>query len=305
MPIVWQLSATHFKTNTLIHGVIVKDGAIIFNSDLGSFRNFYRLLRSYFVSLFSKKEIIIEADGRQIKTKTDKNGEFSLNVDFLVRERVDIGIANENGPHLNLIQQFPVIFPERSGPYEVISDIDDTIMASYTADFIKRVTTVAFKSPQKRRSIDYTYHLFQALEKQDSRVFYVSKSESNLYSMISTFLDHHNFPRGDIFLTPYLKFNQRFHSKKGKSYKEETVSFIIKNSGKQFILVGDDSQIDMDTYATIVKKFPGRVFRIYIRQTKSFRSKHQLQKWQELKATGVPVIYFNKNDVFDENSLTT
>jgi phosphatidate phosphatase APP1 len=211
--------------------------------------------------------------------------------------------TNEYQQPLEFVQHYPVIFSDTSGPYDVISDIDDTIMVSYTADFLKRITTVAFNSAQRRRTISYTYHLFKALEKQDSRMFYVSKSESNLFGMISTFLIYHKLPKGDIFLTPYLKFNQLFSSKKGKSYKEETISFIIKNSSKKFILVGDDSQKDMNAYTTVAMGFPDRIYKIYIRQTKRLRSKRQLEKWQELKSTGANIIYFNKNDVFDEISL--
>jgi len=163
MPLVWQLSATHFSTKTLLHGVIVKDIPITYHSDLGSFKNLAKLLRSYFVRLFSNEEIIIEPDGKQITSKTDRNGEFSLNVDFLVRERVEIN-TNKNQPPFKLIQQYPVIFSERSGPYGVISDIDDTIMVSYTSDVFKRISTDSFNSPQKRSFIDYTYHLLRRVK---------------------------------------------------------------------------------------------------------------------------------------------
>jgi len=190
---------------------------------------------------------------------------------------------------------------ETAGTYDVISDIDDTIMVSYTADFYKRISTVAFNNPKRRKSILYTYQLLKTLEEQGSRMFYVSKSESNLFGMISSFISHHNFPKGDIFLTPYLRFNQLFRSKDTR-YKEDTINFIITNSSKNFILIGDDSQMDMDAYAHTVSKFPDRIFRIYIRQTKKNRSRVQLQKWQDLKATGVNVTYFDKSDVFDKNS---
>ena len=292
MPLVWQLSATHFSTKTLLHGVIVKDIPITFHSNSGGLKNLIKLLRSYFVRLFRNKEIIIEADQRKIKTTTDSNGEFWHVVDFLVMDKVLIYTDEKQEP-LKMVQHYPVIFSENKGPYEVISDIDDTIMVSYTADFIKRITTVAFKSPQKRRTIDYSSKLLWDLEKQDSRMFYVSKSESNLFGMISTFLLHNQLPKGDIFLTPYLKFNQLFISKKSKSFKEETISFIIKNSSKKIILIGDDSQKDMDAYTNMVRKFPDRIFRIYIRQTKTLRSKRQLKNWEDLTATGADITYFN------------
>ena len=292
MPLIWQLSATHFGTKTLLHGVLVKGMPPLYTRQLGSIKNLFQLLGSYFVTLFDNEEIIIEANGKRIKATTDKNGAFSLELDFIVHDNVLIYTEGSNH-QLDSVQQYPVIFPELEGPYEVISDIDDTVMVSYTADFFKRITTVAFKSPFKRKTISFTQDLFRALEKQKSRIFYVSKSESNLFGMISKFLDYHQLAKGDVFLTPYLKFSQLFSNKKGISLKEDRISFIISNSSKKIILVGDDSQKDMEVYANMVPEFPDRISKIYIRQTKISRSKRQLKNWEDLKATGVDIVYFN------------
>jgi phosphatidate phosphatase APP1 len=302
MPLIWQLSAAHFGTKTLLHGVLAQDMPPLFSTESSSIKNLLNLLKSYFITLFSHAEIIIEVNGRKIKSKTDKHGEFLVELDFLVNEHIKI--YTKDGDHrIKAVQEYPVIFPELAGEYEVVSDIDDTIMVSYTADFFKRIITVALKGPYKRRTIDFTQHLFKALEKQQSRIFYISKSESNLFGMINTFLKYHQLPKGDIFLTPYLKFTQLFSQKKGKAYKEDRISFIIENSSKKIILIGDDSQKDMEAYATMFTKFPKRIFKIFIRQTKSSRSQNQIQKWQALKATGANIVYFNKKDCFDKNSL--
>ncbi len=302
MPLIWQLSASHFNTKTLLRGVLVKDLPPLYKTDAGSIKNLFRLLRSYFVTLYKYEEIIIEVDGRKIKTITDGNGAFSLELDFLVDDNVSI-YTKDDKRRFEAVQQYPVIFPESVGPYEVVSDIDDTIMVSYSADFFKRINTVAFMGPFKRHTIDFTQHLFKTFEEQKFRIFYVSKSESNLFGMISSFLNYRHLPKGDIFLTPYLKFSQLFSQKKGKTYKEERISYIIENSTKKIILIGDDSQKDMDAYAAMFNEFPERIIKIYIRQTKSSRSKSQLEKWQELKSTGVNITYFTNSDVFDEKSL--
>ncbi len=302
MPLIWQLSATHFNTKTLLHGVLVKDKPPLYMTNSGSIKNLFSLLRSYFVTLFNNEEIIIEVDGRKINATTDEHGSFSLELDFLVEDSISIYSKGDKN-QFEAVQQYPVIFPESAGPYEVVSDIDDTIMVSYSADFFKRITTVAFTSPIKRNTIDYTHNLFKALQYEKSRIFYVSKSESNLFGMISSFLNHHELPKGDIFLTPYLSFAQLFRQKKGKSYKEERISYIIANSSKNIILVGDDSQKDMEVYATIFNKFPERILNIYIRQTKSSRSESQLKKWQELISIGANITYFKNKDVFDNKSL--
>jgi phosphatidate phosphatase APP1 len=261
-----------------------------------------KLLKSYFVRPNGEEHLVIDTCGKQIKTKTDQNGTFNINVDCLVNDAINIYKAGTSAP-CTILQDYPIIFKETSGNFEIISDIDDTIMVSHSADFFKRVSTVMFRNPYRRKTISFTRNLFDELRKLDCRFFYVSKSESNLLSIISIFISYNKFPKGNLYLTPYLMFSQLMTNKKNKKFKEETISSIIDESSKSFILVGDDSQQDMDTYFNVVTKYPNRIFRIFIRQTKKHRSNIQKKKWEKLKTAGVGATYFNQDDVFDKNFL--
>lgn len=301
MPLIWQLSATHFGNKTLLRGVLVRNMPPLYSGQTGSIKNLFQLLGSYFVPLFSNEEIKIEVHGKRIKSKTDEDGAFSLELDFLVNDTILI-YTEESEYMLESVQQHPIIFPELNGLYEVISDIDDTIIVSYSSNFFKRISTVAFKGPHRRTAIDYTKQLFKFLSTKESRVFYISKSESNLLGMIVSFLSTNQLPKGDIFLTPYLKFRQLFITKKGEKYKEDWIGYIVKKSNKKIILIGDDGQKDMQVYLKVAQEFPNRIFKIYIRKTNSTQSNHQLKQWGNLKATGIDVIYFDRNDAFNHLS---
>jgi phosphatidate phosphatase APP1 len=210
-----------------------------------------------------------------------------------------INISDSVNP-LKILQVYPIVFQNTRSPFDVISDIDDTIVVSYTADFFKRIGTLALTAPNKRKTIDFTKKLFQEFEKQDARVFYVSKSESNLFGMISSFIEYNKLPKGQLFLTPYLKFSQLLNPKKKRNFKINHIRFIMENSiTNSFVLLGDDSQRDMEIYLEIARKFPERILKIYIRQTKKKILLYQKRMWEKLKSTGIPAKYFNADSDVD------
>ena len=302
IPVVWQISALHLNKRTLLSGVLLKGIPFAYDKQLSNFRNLLKVIKSYFIAAYANKEISITSNGKTINTSTDKNGGFSVVVDSLHNGELNVNIAGHEKP-LKILQSYPIIFQNTESPFDVISDIDDTIIVSYTADFFKRIGTIAFTSPQKRKTIDFTQKLFEEFKKQDARVFYISKSERNLFAMLTSFIEHNNLPKGNLILTPYLKFSQLFHPKKGRDYKLKNIRFIIENSGnKAFVLIGDDSQRDMEIYTDIANEFPKRVLKIYIRQTKRKILPYQRRMWESLKSTAVPVVYFKADTNFKEQN---
>lgn len=292
MPVIWQISAIQLNKKTWISGVILKSTPFSYNRKISNFRNLLKVVKSYFIGVYANKEISVTANDKIIYTNTDKYGGFSVVINKLYKGEPEIKIAGSDKP-LKILQNYPIVFQNTKSPFDVISDIDDTIIVSYTANFFKRIGTLAFISPQNRKTIGFTQTRLEEYKKHDVRVFYVSKSESNLFAMITSFIEHNNLPKGKLILTPYLKILQLFHPKKDRDYKVKNIRFLIENSGtKDFVLIGDDSQRDMEIYTVIAKEFPKRIIKIYIRQTKLkilLLKKNMLEK---LKSTGVPVQYF-------------
>jgi len=105
-------------------------------------------------------------------------------------------------------------------------------------------------------------------------------------------------------LTPFLNIRQLFHPKKGKDYKLNNLRLIIDHlPGKKFILLGDDTQRDMDVYSQINREYPDRIRKIYIRQTTLKPNIKQIEKWNTLQSTGADAIYFKDTDEIGEEVI--
>ena len=298
-PFVWQLSVLELVDKTLISGVVVFSLPFAHDRKTGYFKNFIRSISSYFIKAYAVKVISIKFNGRSITTQTNSRGSFRVVIDEeVVNESVKINTSS--GKDIEIVQAYPIVFKKASGKIDVISDVDDTIVVSYTKNVLKRIGSILFTPPRKRKPIGFTQSLFNCFEKKKARVHYISKSESNLFAMLTSIIQHNQLPLGNLILTPYLKFAQLFNSKKGRDYKLNHITFILNHTqDKKYILIGDDSQKDMEVYATIVERFPERVLKVYIRQTKSRVKTYQKMMLDNLKATGIDYVYFNDDTALD------
>jgi len=297
--LVWQLSVLELDGKTLVTGVIVRSLPFAFDKQASYFKNFIRSLSSYFLKLYTFKEILVELNTNKKKVKTDAKGGFRIIFEQALKSD-KISIRTSQDKPIDIVQSYPVFFKETAGDIDIISDVDDTIIASYTKSILKRIGSILFTPPEKRKPIGYTQQLFDVFAQKNSRVQYISKSESNLFAMLSTIIQHHNLPKGNLILTPYLKFRQLFDSKKGRDYKLNQINFILENTGeKKYVLIGDDTQKDMEVYTKIVEEFPGRILKVYIRQTKFGVKPYQNLMLENLKATGIDYVYFDDNTALD------
>ncbi len=120
-----------------------------------------------------------------------------------------------------------------------------------------------------------------------------------MFPTISNFILHYKLPKGKLFLTPYLSFWQLIKSKKDKDFKFKVISSIIKDSQNQkFVLIGDDSQRDMEIYTKIAHLFGSNIEHIYIRQTGKKVDRQQRQNWKTLQGTGIDAYYFKSDEIF-------
>lgn len=298
MPVLWKISIINLDNKSLVDGVVLKKSPFTYSGRISSLKNLFKVISSYFIPRFSHKKIQVVVGDFRIETSTDENGSFHE----LIDQRLSGGVKvySDTEP-LEIIQDYPIIFDTTAGEFDVISDIDDTIMVSHTADAMKRIGTLAFKGPRRREAIPFTQKLFEVFTGQNARIIYVSKSEGNLFNMIASIIKHHHLPQGALILTPYLKLSQLFTYDKGRDYKLIHIRLIVENSaGKKFVLLGDDSQRDMQVYAQIASAYPDRILRIYIRQTRAIKHKKHRDTWEKIKSTGVSARYFKSDDKVDD-----
>ncbi|WP_127846400.1 phosphatase domain-containing protein [Psychroflexus aestuariivivens] len=298
MAFLWHLSIIQLDQKTLVTGTVLKNKTSIIQKPKSIFGNSLKVLKSYWKKPYSDRSIYLKSDEKSLSLKTDSKGYFFKVFDAFQSTNFDF--YDENGNILEPTQSHPFVFKNKSGLIEIISDIDDTVIHSHTASALKRIYTILFKRPNKRKKVLYISALLDFFEKKDFRIFYLSKSESNLFGLITSIFRFNDVPEGPLLLTPYLKFKMLFKPSKGE-HKLKFLRALISNlPQKRFILIGDDTQKDMDIYKQIVNEFEDRIIKVYIRQTGFNVDEIQQSKWESLKNSGVECVYFQDDYNIEE-----
>lgn len=298
MAYLWQISIVLFKGKTFGQGTVLKGSPM--STDRRS--TFHQVFGSYFKRPLVRESLTFNFGNFTHSTITDDHGRFVFNLDNEVSEDFSIFLGDQE---LKIVQSYPVIFNCSDSPIAVISDIDDTILVSHTASLWKRVGTMLFTSPAKRRSVSFTKTILDFVNEKKGRIFFVSKSESNLFGMITSFILKHKIPLGTLFLTPYLRYNQLLNPKKGIDFKELSIRSILNDShGQKFVLIGDDTQNDMVVYGKIAAQFPDRIVKVYIRKTRKNLLGNKKEQLNKLHNLAVPYLYFDDNDMVKDELQT-
>ncbi|KAA5541834.1 DUF2183 domain-containing protein [Roseiconus nitratireducens] len=155
--------------------------------------------------------------------------------------------------------------------YGVISDIDDTVLHSRATDLFRLVRLTMLHNSRTRVVLPGVPAFYQSLRRGASGnaanpFFYVSSSAWNLYDAMQDFLSYHELPRGPILLRD-LGIDKTKFIKTGHRHKLDKICQILETiDSLPFVLIGDAGQKDPQLYTEVVKRFPGRVKAIYIRQ---------------------------------------
>lgn len=265
--------------------------------------NTRQLLRLFFVKPFPQTRLRLQWGSQQLFTVADEEGffkfewvsEFELTAGWhpVTVEGIDAtGAVMASGTGR--------LYVPHSTQYVFVSDIDDTVMVSYSATTIRRLWELLFRNPRSRRKFQHLSEYYQALAHAQTDAatpnpfFYVSSSEWNLYDYLAEFFAHNRLPEG-IFLLSELKtiwelFRSGQTKHAGKQVRIERLLNVFPK--EQFILLGDNSQKDPDIYTSIAKKFPQRIFAIYIRNVRPEKTSRTHTLLQTVQQAGVHTFLF-------------
>ncbi|WP_373073684.1 phosphatase domain-containing protein [Zeaxanthinibacter enoshimensis] len=289
---IWQITALEFTEKVWIEGTVIHGDHKQRKVHATWMGHLIEVLFSYFRKPASGVRLRIRTNTEEQTVKTNRKGRFSCLLDNFMPGEMQL---SHQGEILELPGGYPYYFPQNSSSLEVVSDLDDTVLHSHTASALKRIYSILFILPRKRKAVAYTYQLMEWFKQQHIRVTYLSKSESNLFELIYAFINTQELPKGALLLSPYLKLYQLPKPKKGKDYKYNHLKTLLtQQPDKSFILIGDDTQRDMEVYTSIIRNYPGRIQKVFIRQSSFDRQREDY--WQKLQATGVPAIYFKDGD---------
>ena len=160
-----------------------------------------------------------------------------------------------------------VLVPPPGAAFGVISDMDDTVLQSNVASFLRAARLVLLENAHTRMPFPGVAAFYRALQAGTkltgpNPIFYVSKSPWNLYDVIVQFLERQEIPLGPVLLRDWDLVPERAT----KSFKTREIEEIFQTYPTlPFILIGDTTQKDPEIYREVVRAFPGRVLAVYIR----------------------------------------
>jgi phosphatidate phosphatase APP1 len=244
--------------------------------------NMYRRFESNEIA--GAQLLVRPADNSEHLLVTDDEGYFSLNleprslpepVDFMwypvevLLHSVPQPLAL---PSEKLSAHAPVMIPPADAEYGIISDLDDTVIQTSATDILRMARTVLLRNARSRLPFKGVAEFYRALQlgrngKRNNPFFYVSSSPWNLYDLLEDFLTLNQIPPGPLLLRDFamVRKSAKDQSEHHGHKLQEIDNILLTYPTLPFVLIGDSGQEDANIYREVVRRHPGRVLAIYIR----------------------------------------
>ena len=255
-------------------------------------RNFRSMVRRFNSREVTGADLVAELpDGSQHLVTTDDEGYFTLIIEpqalpaplaylwYPVPVRVSRLPMPFRAPLPAVQGTAKVLVPPPGAEFGVISDLDDTVFETSATNILKMLARTLLSNAHSRLPFVGVADFYRRLQRgrtsrPDNPFFYVSSSPWNLYDVLDEFLGIHQMPPGPLLLrdlsvarpktTPppgvtgsaALHFAHKLH---------EIDDLLTTYPQLPFVLLGDSGQEDARIYREVVRRHPGRIKVIYIR----------------------------------------
>ncbi|KAI5804172.1 hypothetical protein DFH27DRAFT_554705 [Peziza echinospora] len=150
----------------------------------------------------------------------------------------------------------------------LISDIDDTIKISGIGTGLREMFRNVFTRDMSTMPVPGVSEWFNSLAARPLgvQIHYLSNSPWQLYPFLrDLMIGHMKLPRGTWHLKKYSGFVQGIFEPVAERKKESLEGLMRDFPGRKWILVGDGGEGDLEVYTDVVKRWPGKVIAVYIR----------------------------------------
>ncbi|MEZ5669957.1 MAG: phosphatase domain-containing protein [Alphaproteobacteria bacterium] len=217
-------------------------------------------------------------DGHALTAETDRDGYFrlhwrglALRPDASPWHRVAVELLGRDGAP-TVTAEGAVYLAPPSSDFVVISDIDDTVMHTGVANAAVMMWQLFFKPAESRLTFPGVGAFYRALHEggagaAGNPMLFVSRAPWSIYDVLEAFFTLHGIPGGPVmFLREWGLTLQSPLPRRARDHKRSLVAHIMDlYAGRPAVLIGDSGQHDPELYAEIVRRYPGRVRAIYIR----------------------------------------
>jgi phosphatidate phosphatase APP1 len=163
------------------------------------------------------------------------------------------------------------IVPPAGARFGIISDIDDTVVQTDVANVLRMLRLVLLANAHSRLPFAGIAAFYRALHNGSAGaftnpIFYVSSSPWNFYDLLTEVFEVHDIPVGPLRLKDYGLSRDLLLSRGHEEHKIGSIEKIFAtHPALRFVLLGDSGQHDPEIYHEVVRRHPGRVETIYIR----------------------------------------
>lgn len=160
-----------------------------------------------------------------------------------------------------------VLAPPAGARFGIVSDIDDTIIRTDATSLVGTFRSTILGNARTRLAFPGVSELYRALHGPAANpLFYVSSSPWNIYDLLTDVFELHGIPHGPLLLRDWGLGEQVELAFKHGRHKLAAITRILETyPALPFILIGDSGQEDPEIYRETVRRYPGRILAIYIR----------------------------------------
>lgn len=213
--------------------------------------------------------------GRTWETTSDQEGFFVFDLDpdpplATGWHDVELELVDSVAEPRERRVRAPVLVPDPSAEFAVVSDLDDTVIRTKSTDLLQEIAIIFGKGAHSRTPFQGVPALYSALEKgPDDRgsnpIFYVSMSGWNLYDLFEEFMESNGVPLGPLFLSDMRVIEDRSPVMGTAAHKFDAIDLLIRTYPEYpFVLIGDSGMHDPELYRDLANAHPDRVRAVYI-----------------------------------------